>query len=299
MEDPFLLDQNVGITGPMSAFCPYACSNFLIFFCVMIKKQVIDRLGLLDEIFSPGMGEDTDYCIKAMNSGYKIQQIPNEDKCFSDDSNKRMVGGFPIYHAGEKTFDHFNSDGILQTTFNTNGRDLVERNRIIMANRYGKGKLKANIGCGDRQLPGFIGMDLYAQGGEVLKIDFRDLSVFEDGVFNEIMASHIFEHIIAYDVMDALKEWNRVLAPGGKLIMELPDILEICKHFEGSNKEERYRLLNCIYGINCGSGQTHYFGWYDEIVFDHLNGAGFVNFSRQEPQFDSWGHNMRIEAYKG
>jgi len=210
-----------------------------------------------------------------------------------------MIGNFPIYHIGEATIDYLNQESVLQSTFDINGKELVERNRIIMANRYGKGKLKANLGCGDRQIPGFIGIDLYPHDNEIIKMDFKDLSKFEDGIFNEILASHVFEHIIPYEINDVLIEWNRVLSPGGKLTMELPDILEICKHFENSNKDERYRLINCMYGTNYGPGQTHYFGWYDEIVFDHLYGAGFVNFSRQEPQFDSWGYNMRIEAYKG
>jgi GT2 family glycosyltransferase len=40
-------------------------------FCYLIKKEVIDKIGLLDERFSPGYFEDTDYAIRARRAGYK------------------------------------------------------------------------------------------------------------------------------------------------------------------------------------------------------------------------------------
>lgn len=44
----------------------------LIFFCVAIKKQVIDQIGMLDENFKRGFYEDDDYCARAKKSGYKL-----------------------------------------------------------------------------------------------------------------------------------------------------------------------------------------------------------------------------------
>ena len=42
------------------------------FFCVAIKREVIEKVGLLDEDFGRGFFEDDDYCIRARNAGYKI-----------------------------------------------------------------------------------------------------------------------------------------------------------------------------------------------------------------------------------
>ncbi|MBX3043622.1 MAG: glycosyltransferase [Candidatus Kapabacteria bacterium] len=41
------------------------------FFCTLIKREVIDKIGGLDEIFSPGNYEDDDFCMRAQIAGYK------------------------------------------------------------------------------------------------------------------------------------------------------------------------------------------------------------------------------------
>jgi len=40
-------------------------------FCYLIKREVIDKIGLMDECFNPGYFEDTEYAIRARNAGYK------------------------------------------------------------------------------------------------------------------------------------------------------------------------------------------------------------------------------------
>jgi len=39
--------------------------------CFLIKREVIEKIGLLDEGFSPAYGEDTDFCYRAKKKGYK------------------------------------------------------------------------------------------------------------------------------------------------------------------------------------------------------------------------------------
>lgn len=56
------------------AFMPIlAKTDFLGFFCVMLERSVIDRVGLLDEQFFPGSYEDDDYCIRMIEAGYDLQ----------------------------------------------------------------------------------------------------------------------------------------------------------------------------------------------------------------------------------
>lgn len=43
----------------------------IVFFCVLIKKAVLDKVGILDEVFSPGNFEDDDYCIRARKAGFQ------------------------------------------------------------------------------------------------------------------------------------------------------------------------------------------------------------------------------------
>ncbi|MFZ2452449.1 MAG: glycosyltransferase [Methylovulum miyakonense] len=42
------------------------------FFCVLLTKQVIEKVGLLDETFFPGGYEDDDYCLRARQLGFRI-----------------------------------------------------------------------------------------------------------------------------------------------------------------------------------------------------------------------------------
>lgn len=103
LREPFLKDPSVGITGPMLTMnVPGVNRIFLIFFCAMISREVIQKIGLLDESFSPGFGEDCDFCWRAEDAGYKLIQVP-DNSSFEPSANFR-VGSFPIYHKGNLTF---------------------------------------------------------------------------------------------------------------------------------------------------------------------------------------------------
>ncbi len=47
-------------------------SEFLGFFCTLIRRDVIEGVGLLDERFFPGSYEDDDYCIRLRESGHQL-----------------------------------------------------------------------------------------------------------------------------------------------------------------------------------------------------------------------------------
>ena len=44
----------------------------LVGFCMLIKRTVVDKIGLLDEIFTPGNFEDDDYSYRIIAAGYKL-----------------------------------------------------------------------------------------------------------------------------------------------------------------------------------------------------------------------------------
>jgi len=45
---------------------------FLIGFCILIKRKVLDQIGLLDETYSPGYVEDNDFSMRIIEVGYKL-----------------------------------------------------------------------------------------------------------------------------------------------------------------------------------------------------------------------------------
>jgi GT2 family glycosyltransferase len=44
----------------------------LIAFCLLIRREALDRVGLLDERFGPGGYEDYDYCLRVRQAGLRI-----------------------------------------------------------------------------------------------------------------------------------------------------------------------------------------------------------------------------------
>lgn len=46
--------------------------NFLVGFCKLIRRSVLDRIGWLDERYSPGYVEDNDLSMSIINEGYKL-----------------------------------------------------------------------------------------------------------------------------------------------------------------------------------------------------------------------------------
>lgn len=121
LREPFK-DEKVAITGPLRSFSQDVDSDFLIFFCVMVRKNLFDKYGPLDTIFSPGYGEDIDFCMKIKESGYKILQVPPDPLQVK---SGMVIGNFPIWHAGEATVH-----------FIPNWNDITKRNRDILRKRF-------------------------------------------------------------------------------------------------------------------------------------------------------------------
>ena len=46
--------------------------DMLVFFCAMISRAVIDRIGVLDEEFGIGLGDDDEYCWRAQQAGFDL-----------------------------------------------------------------------------------------------------------------------------------------------------------------------------------------------------------------------------------
>lgn len=44
----------------------------LVGYCMLIKTEIINKIGLLEEAFSPGNYEDDDYCLRIRNAGYRL-----------------------------------------------------------------------------------------------------------------------------------------------------------------------------------------------------------------------------------
>ena len=120
---PFKTNPFCGISCVIKSHSEPAGRDFGIFFCVMIGKRVFHEIGLLNEDYGVGGGEDTEFCIEAENAGFQV--IECTPKVWQDIS---YVGGFPIYHRGEGTMH----DAALVADYNS----IFHRNSLKLAKKY-------------------------------------------------------------------------------------------------------------------------------------------------------------------
>ena len=91
-------DPECGVSCIIKGHSEPAGRSFGVFFCVMIHKKVFDTIGLLNEEYGVGGGEDTEFCIEAEKAGFKVLEV--FEKLWD---GSQYTGGFPIYHKGEGT----------------------------------------------------------------------------------------------------------------------------------------------------------------------------------------------------
>jgi GT2 family glycosyltransferase len=123
LREPFT-NPRMGVTGPLELFSPEINDTFIVFFCTMIRRAVIQNIGILDtDTFQIGFGEDMDFCKRAKLAGWEITKVPNKELTPGDGM---WTGDFPIYHAGEVT---------VQTL--PDWREITEKNKKLLRERYG------------------------------------------------------------------------------------------------------------------------------------------------------------------
>jgi SAM-dependent methyltransferase len=84
-------------------------------------------------------------------------------------------------------------------------------------------EIRLDIGAGPHRLPDFIPVDC-KNGGEAFPLSVPEMGgAVPDQSVDEIRASHVLEHFSHLARRDVLAEWVRVLKPGGKLRIAVPD----------------------------------------------------------------------------
>ena len=139
-----------------------------------------------------------------------------------------------------------------------------------------------------------IGGEIIKEGWSILNIQAKegvdfigtitDLSQFENESIEAIYASHVFEHVLQKDALDTLKGIHRVLKPGGKLYISVPDLDTLCRIFTDSNapKDVKFHVMRMMFGGQIDDFDIHYMGWNQEFMFDYLLTAGFSEGQRVE-----------------
>ena len=140
---------------------------------------------------------------------------------------------------------------------------------------------QAALGLWQALLPGFVHVDLDDFPHIDHRHDIRSLPMFRDNSAGLVYVCHALEYFDRVEVKEVLKEWRRVLAPGGTLRVAVPDFEALSLVYQ------KYRDLGKILGplfgriaVSTPGGPatayhrtTYDFDWLAAVLRD----AGFEN----------------------
>lgn len=165
---------------------------------------------------------------------------------------------------------------------------------------------KLHIGCGGDFKDNYINVDLYDLSVCDIQDDIITLEKFPDNFASEIFHMHVMEHIDYEQGLKAVKNWYRVMAPGGKLEFETPDADETFRMWLEMDYHKRWEQVQNlwlgyrmqIWGTQDAPGMQHYILYDKERMKRMLEEVGFKDVSVVNIN-DPWlKENMHVIAYK-
>lgn len=164
--------------------------------------------------------------------------------------------------------------------------------------------MKLNIGCGNKKIAGYTGVDAVARAAAEVVAPAWQIPL-ADGSVEEILAVHVWEHFYRWECDKVIAEWRRLLQPGGRLVLELPDLWKCCRNVVDRIEGKRPDQLSMwgLYGDPREEDpfMTHRWGWTSDTLREFLSANGFDRARETRPQFHSVGadiRDMRLEARK-
>jgi predicted SAM-dependent methyltransferase len=133
------------------------------------------------------------------------------------------------------------------------------------------------VGAGERPTPGFIHNDARPLPDIEVVCDARDLpNVVGHDRCSVVRACHVLEHFPYDETVNVLSEWKSLLAPGGSVHIEVPNMgWQTTAHANGEITDEEFVYF--AYGEQNYSGNFHCAGFTSALLHLRLQQTGFVD----------------------
>jgi len=211
---------------------------FLIGFCILIKREVMDKIGMLDEIYSPGYVEDNDLSLRIISAGYRLMLCHD---CFihhylGTAFRENLQKFFPILYENREKFK--NKWGFETRIFDEIRFDLInnmdksdvykEINVLDIGCRLGGTLLKIKKDFSNARLYGVEPNENIAKITEnIVKVSTKKIGVFPlefpEEYFNYILIGNYLENVDQPEAF--LTGIKSHLKKGGYIIAAIQNIM--------------------------------------------------------------------------
>ncbi|OLP66715.1 hypothetical protein BACPU_00740 [Bacillus pumilus] len=206
----------------------------LVGFCLLVKRELIEDVGLFDERFVYGSFEDDDLCVRSLLKGYQLQ----------------IVHDSFVHHHGHATF-RANQETNLSALFAENRLRFLEKwgmdLNLITPHPYFASLLPKeatcvlDVGCGagatgleliNRQKVEMYGVEEGELKANIAKAYYRDVTQAKVEEYPWAEKASFFDAIIFSDVLEHISDpWQIIsqaymsLKPDGVIICCLPNMM--------------------------------------------------------------------------
>lgn len=140
--------------------------------------------------------------------------------------------------------------------------------------------IKLHLGCGDYWFDGYINIDIAVYGGTDMLYDIRKGLPFQFETVEIIEAYEVVEHFNKYEIDEILKDWHRVLIPGGMVKISVPDMDGLIAMYA----DQPARAIEQIYGLE--DHPHHKQGYVEGTLEELFQAHGFVVESCRQGQME-------------
>ena len=155
------------------------------------------------------------------------------------------------------------------------------RTKIANASSDAVTSLKLHLCCGDKKIPGFMGVDIRRDVNPDILGSIEDLSMIESESVDEIYFCHGLEHIEIAKSKGCLRELNRVLKKSGVLRLALPNFEALATLYV-QGRVELKEIILAIHGGQDYEHNYHYSSWDFTSLSKILSENGFEDVKRYE-----------------
>jgi len=144
------------------------------------------------------------------------------------------------------------------------------------------GPVQIHLG-GESRMPGWIVVNPQPGPHVDIRGDHRRLALFAPGSVAAIYASHVVEHLDPrVELKAAMQLVLRVLVPGGRLLVAVPDLLALCKIYAdpATSADDRFLAMRAMYGGHSDEFDVHHTGFDETSLRTMLAQFGFEQIER-------------------